>query len=232
MLPSCAAVAILTARLFAGVEKNPEESGEFGFKVSTVITFLILLISSLLTGIGVFVFDSIPAELFILPVLLFSGALFLTFSIRSGLPMVFPIALALTLTMSSLSGDVLPYVSRYPMKKFASHINQEKFKGPIAVYNLGSHRARLGILTGRMVVNLYSPDEMEEFLTTNQKIYLVIKESDWKKDFSKSDMEILKKDQIGSKTRIKSREIKDLFDVEKLGKVLSSTETIYFMSNK
>ena len=232
MLPSCAAVAILTARLFAGIEKNPEESGEFGFKVSTVITFLILLISSLLTGIGVFIFDSIPTELFILPVLLFSGALFLAFSIRSGLPMVFPIALALTLTMSSLSGDVLPYVSRYPMKKFASHINQEKFKGPIAVYNLGSHRARLGILTGRMVVKLHSPDEVEEFLRTNKKIYLVIKESDWKKDFSKSDMEILKKDQIGSKTRIKSREIKDLFDVEKLGKVLSSTETIYFMSNK
>ena len=232
MLPSCAAVAILTARLFAGIEKNPEESGEFGFKVSTVITFLILLISSLLTGIGVFIFDSIPVELFILPVLLFSGALFMAFSIRSGLPMVFPIALALILTMSSLRGDVLPYVSRYPMKKFASHINQEKFKGPIAVYNLGSHRARLGILTGRMVVNLYSPDEIEEFLTTNQKIYLVIKESDWKKDFSKSDMEIIKKDQIGSKTRIKSREIKDLFDVEKLGKVLSSTETIYFMSNK
>ena len=232
MIPSCAAVAILTARLFAGIEKNPEESGEFGFKVSTVITFLILLISSLLTGIGVFIFDSIPAELFILPVLLFSGALFLAFSIRSGLPMVFPIALALTLTMSSLSGDVLPYVSRYPMKKFASHINQEKFKGPIAVYNLGSHRARLGILTGRMVVKLHSPEEVEEFLRTNKKIYLVIKESDWKKDFSKSDMEILKKDQIGSKTRIKSREIKDLFDVEKLGKVLSSTETIYFMSNK
>jgi hypothetical protein len=83
-----------------------------------------------------------------------------------------------------------------------------------------------------MVVNLYSPDEMEEFLTTNQKIYLIIKESDWKNDFSKSDMKIIKKDQIGSKTRIKSKEIKDLFDVEKLGKVLSSTETIYFMSNK
>ena len=232
MLPSCAAVAILTARLFAGVEKNPEESGEFGFKVSTVITFLILLISSLLTGIGVFVFDSISAELFILPVLLFSGALFLAFSIRSGLPMVFPIALALTLTMSSLSGDVLPYVSRYPMKKFASHINQEKFKGPIAVYNLGSHRARLGILTGRMVVKLHSPDEVEEFLRTNKKIYLVIKESDWKKDFSKTNMKIIKKDQIGSKPRIKSNEITGLFDTKKLRNILSSTETLYFVSNK
>jgi len=232
MLPSCAAVAILTARLFAGIEKSPEESGEFGFKFSTVITFLILLISSLLTGIGVFIFDSIPIELFILPVLLFSGALFLTFSIRSGLPMVFPIALALTLTMSSLSGDVLPYVSRYPMKKFASHINQEKFKGPIAVYNLGSHRARLGILTGRMVVKLHSPEEVEEFLRTNKKIYLVIKESDWKKDFSKTNMKIIKKDQIGSKPRIESNEITGLFDTEKLGKILSSTETLYFMSNK
>ena len=232
MLPSCAAVAILTARLFAGIEKNPEESGEFGFKVSTVITFVILLISSLLTGVGIFIFDSIPTELFVLPILLFSGALFLAFSSRSGLPLVFPIALALTLTMASLSGDVLPYVSRYPMKKFASHINQEKFKGPIAVYKLGSHRARLGILTGRMVVKLHSPDEVEEFLRTSQKIYLVIKESDWEKDFSKADLEIIKKDQIGIKTRIKSNNIPDLFDLEKLGEVLNSTETLYFMSNK
>jgi len=118
------------------------------------------------------------------------------------------------------------------MKKFASHINQEKFKGPIAVYNLGSHRARLGILTGRMVVKLHSPDEVEEFLRTNKKIYLVIKESDWKKDLSKTDMEIIKKDQIGRKPRIESNEITGLFDTEKLGKILRSTETLYFMSNK
>jgi 4-amino-4-deoxy-L-arabinose transferase-like glycosyltransferase len=232
MLPSCAAVAILTARLFAGIEKNPAESGEFGFKLSTVITFVILLISSLLTGVGVFIFDSIPVELFILPVLLFSGTLSLAFSRRSGRPLVFPIALALTLTMASLSGDVLPYVSRYPMKKFAGHINQEKFKGPIAVYKLGSHRARLGILTGRMVVKLHTPGEVREFLRTSQKIYLVIKESDWEKDFSISDMKIIKKDQIGSKTRVESDEITGLFDTEKLRKVLSSTETLYFMSNK
>ncbi len=232
MLPSCAAVAILTARLFAGIEKNPKESGEFGFKFSTVITFVILLVFSLLTGVGVFIFDSIPAELFILPVSLFVGALSLAISSRSGLPLVFPIALALTLTMGSLSGDVLPYVSRYPMKKFASYINQEKLKGPIAIYKLGSHRARLGILTGRMVVTLHSPEEMEEFLKTNQKVYLVIKESDWKKEFPKTDLKIIKKDQIGVKTKIKSNEVAGLLDREKLNKILSSTETLYFMSNK
>jgi 4-amino-4-deoxy-L-arabinose transferase-like glycosyltransferase len=232
MLPSCAAVAILTARLFSGIEKNPAESGELGFKISIVITFVILLVSSLLTGVGVFILDSIPVELFILPVLLFSGALSLAFYSRSGRSMVFPVALALILTMASLSGDVLPHVSRYPMKKFASHINQEKFKGPIAVYKLGSHRARLGILTGRMVVKLHTPEEMEAFLRAGQKVYLVIKESDWEKDFSKADMEIIEKDQIGIKTRIKPNEITGLFDIEKLRKTLSSTETLYFMSNK
>jgi 4-amino-4-deoxy-L-arabinose transferase-like glycosyltransferase len=232
MLPSCAAVAILTARLFAGIEKNSAESGELGFKISIIITFVILLVSSLLTGVGVFILDSIPVELFILPVLLFSGALSLAFYSWSGRPPIFPVALALTLTVASLSGDVLPYVSRYPMKQFAGHINQEKFKGPIAVYKLGSHRARLGILTGRMVVKLHTPEEMEAFLQTNQKVYLVIKESDWEKDFSKTDMKIIEKDQIGVKTRIKPNEVSGLFDTEKLRKVLSSTETLYFMSNK
>ena len=190
------------------------------------------MVSSLLTGIGVFIIDSIPIELFVLPVLLFLGALSLAFSNQSGLPLVFPIALALTLTMASFSGDVLPYVSRYPMKKFANHINQEKFNGPIAVYKLGSHRARLGVLTGRMVVTLHSPSEMEEFLRTNQKVYLVIKESDWKKEFYTTDLKIISEDQIGKKTRIEPKEIVSLFNKKELKKVLNSTETLYFMSNK
>jgi 4-amino-4-deoxy-L-arabinose transferase-like glycosyltransferase len=232
MLPSCAAVAILTAKLFAGIEKNPEVTGEFGFKFSIVITFIILLVSSLLTGIGVFIIDSIPTKLFVLPVLLFLGALSLIFSSRLGLPLVFPIALALTLTMASFSGDVLPYFSRYPMKKFANQIIQEKFNGPIAVYKLGSHRARLGILTGKMVVTLHSPYEMEEFLRTNQKVYLVIKESDWKKEFYTADLEIISEDQIGKKTSLKPKKLTSLFNKEGLRKIVNSTETLYFMSNK
>jgi 4-amino-4-deoxy-L-arabinose transferase-like glycosyltransferase len=231
MLPSCAAVAILTAKLFAGIEKNRKETGEFGFKFSITITFIILLVCSILTGVGVFIIDSIPTKLFALPVLLFLGALSLVFSSRSSLPLVFPIALVLTLTMASFSGDVLPYVSRYPMKKFANYINQEKFNGPIAVYKLGSHRARLGILTGRMVLTLHSPHEMEEFLRTNQKVYLVIKESDWVGGYTK-DLKIISEDQIGKKTRIKPKEIKSLINKKELRKVLNSTEALYFISNK
>ena len=234
MLPSCAAVAILTARLFAGVEKNLKESGAFGFKISIIITLMILLISSVLTFAGIFIFDSIPVEFFILPVFLLVGTLSLVcfFWFKSVRGLVFPLTIILILTMASLSGDVLPYASRYPMKKFAAHINQENFKGPIAVYKLGSNRARLGILTGRRVVKLRSPEEVEEFFQTRQKIYLVIKESDWEKDFSILDMKIIKKDQMGRKTRIKPNEIPGLLDMEKLRGILNSTETLLFMSNQ
>jgi 4-amino-4-deoxy-L-arabinose transferase-like glycosyltransferase len=232
MLPSGAAVAILTAKLFAEIEKNPEVTDELGFKFSIVITFIILLVSSLLTGIGILLIDPIPKDLLVLPILLFLGALSLIFYSRSGLPLVFPIALVLTLAMASFSGNVLPYVSRYPMKKFANHINQEKFKGPIAIYKLGSHRAHLGILTGRMVVTLHSPYEVEEFLRTNQKVYLIIKESDWKKEFYMTGLEIISENQIGKKTRIKPKELTSLFNKKELRNILNSTETLYFMSNK
>ena len=140
-------------------------------------------------------------------------------------------ALVLTLTFSSLSGDVLPFVNRYPMKKFAEHINQENIREPIAIYKLGNHRARLGVLTGRTVVTLHSLQEAEKFLRTNQKKYLVIKKTDWENKFLNQKMEIIKTDQISVKTKIKSNEIKSLFNIEKLREIINSTETIYFMSN-
>ena len=139
-------------------------------------------------------------------------------------------ALVLILTFSSLSGDVLPFVNRYPMKKFAEHINQEKIKGPIAIYKLGNHRARLGVLTGRTVITLHSLRQAKNFLRTNQKNYLVIKKTDWENKFSNPEMKIIKTDQIRIKTRIKSTEIKNLFNIEKLRVSINSTETIYFMS--
>ena len=140
-------------------------------------------------------------------------------------------ALVLALTFSSLSGDVLPFVNRYPMKKFAEHINQEKISGPIAIYKLGNHRARLGVLTGRTVITLHSLQHAKNFLRTNQKKYLVIKKTDWEKEFSNPEMKIIKTDQIRSQTKIKSTEIKNLFNIEKLRVAINSTETIYFVSN-
>ena len=140
-------------------------------------------------------------------------------------------SVVLTLTFSFLSGDVLPFVHQYPMKKFAEHINQEKIREPIAIYKLGNHRARLGVLTGRTVVTLHSLQGAERFLKTTQKNYLVIKKTDWENNFLNQKLKIIKMDKIRVKTKIKSNEIKSLFNIEKLRKIINATETIYFMSN-
>ncbi len=234
MLPCCSAVAILTAKMFAEAEENSLELNYFGFNFSVISTVLIFLFFSIITSLGIFIHGSSPSAVFIFPLILFVGALIIIWWARLKSPgkMVLPMALVLTLTFSSLSGDVLPFVNRYPMKKFADHIIQEKIRGPIAIYKLGSHRARLGVLTGRTVVTLHSTHEFDKFLRKNQKTYLVVKKSDWENNFSNSEMKILMTDEIGVKTKVNSKEIKSLLIIEKIRKKLNSTETLYFMSNK
>ncbi|MZH15047.1 MAG: glycosyltransferase family 39 protein [Nitrospinae bacterium] len=233
MLPCCPAIALLTAKMFADAERNSSKSKIFGFNFSVFLTVFMFLGFSILAGLGLFVLGSDYLAVYILPLVLMVGAFTLIgFHRFKVFGKVAPlIALVLSLSFASSSGDVIPYINRYPMKKFANHINQENIKGPIAIYKLGSHRARLGVLTGRTVMTLNSPGEMEEFLKANQEAYLVIKQGDWEKKFSDSQMKIVLKDQIGIKNRIQPMEIKEFFNLEELGKVLNSTETLYFMKS-
>ena len=175
MLPCFSAVSILTAKMFADAEEASLKSRFTSLNLPIILTVLIFLALSILTGLGIFIHGSSPSAVFILPAILLLGASTLIWFVRlkSSERVVFPMALVLALTFSSLSGDVLPFVNRYPMKKFAEHINQEKIKGPIAIYKLGNHRARLGVLTGRTVITLHSLQQAKNFLRTNQKKYLV-----------------------------------------------------------
>tara|TARA_B100000686_G_scaffold265613_1_gene280117 strand:+ start:3 stop:1154 length:1152 start_codon:yes stop_codon:yes gene_type:complete len=233
MLPCCPAVAILTAKMFAEAEKNTFESKNFSFKIFIFLNIFIFLVFSILTCFGIFVLGSSNLELYILPALLmfcvFSLIGFYRFKIFG--KMVPLMALVLCISFASLSGDIIPTVNRYPMKKFATYINEKNIKGPIAIYKLGSHRARLGVLTGRTVITLRSPRELEEFLRSNQEAYLIIKKVEWEKKFSHSQMKIVMVDQIGIKIHIQPKEIKVLLNLEKLRKILNSTETLYFMKS-
>ena len=80
-------------------------------------------------------------------------------------------------------------------------------------------------------MTLHSLQGAERFLRTTQKKYLVIKKTDWENNFLDQKMKIIKTDKIRGKTKIKSNEIKSLFNIERLRKLINSTETIYFMSN-
>ena len=234
MLPCCPAFAILTAKIFSEAEKTPLQFNSLGFKGACFITFLTFLVLSIFAAIGVYIFDTGPADIFLLPVIMLTGviSLILFYRSKSCEKMVVSLSLVLILIFSSLSGDVLPFVNRYPMKQFANYINQENFKGPIAVYKLGNNRARLGVLTGRPVTLLHSQIEIGKFLETNKKIYLIIKKSDWEKEISNSEMKILDTDKVGIKTNFRGNEIMSFFDIGKLREKLNSTETLFFVSNK
>ena len=233
MLPCCPAVAILTAKMFAEAEKDTFKSKLLSFKFPIFSTIFIFIGFSILAGSGLFVLGSSNLEVYILPALLmfcaFSLIGFYRFKVFG--KMIPLMALVLSVSFASLSGDIIPFVNRYPMKKFANHINEKIIKVPIAIYKLGSHRARLGVLTGRTVITLRSPRELEEFLGANQEAYLVIKKVDWEKKIFHSKMKIVVVDEIGIKNRIQLKEIKDLLNLEKLRKILNSTETLYFMKS-
>lgn len=234
MLPCCPVFAILTAKFFSDAEKTPINFGVLGFKGAHFISFLILLILSVFGAIGVFIYGAGPVGIFLMPLTLLIGAISFIwfFRFKSYGKMVFSVSLSLVLTFSFLSGDVIPFVNRYPMKKFSNYINQKNFKGPIAVYKLGNNRARLGVLTGRPVAMLHSQIEFEKFLRKNQKVYLVVKQSDWEKEISNLEMKILEDDQIGIKINFIGNEIMNLFDIGKLRQKALSTENLYLMSNK
>lgn len=231
MLPGCPAFAMLTAKIFAEAEKNPLAFNVWGFKGFYFISFFIL---SIFSAAGIFIYKANSAFILFLPVVFLLGAvsIILFFRFSFSVKMILPLSLMLVLTFSFLSGDALPLASRYPMKKFADYIKQENFKGPIGIYELGSHRARLGILTGRTVITLHSPADVEKFMGRAQKTYLVIKESDWKKEFSIPGTEIVHTDQIAVKAKVGIREIINPYNFDKLKEKLNSTETVYFLRNK
>ena len=82
-----------------------------------------------------------------------------------------------------------------------------------------------------MVLNLLNI-RLKMNLIDTQKIYLVVKQSDWEKEISNLEMKIVEDDQIGIKINFIGNEIMNLFDIGKLRQKLLSTENLYLMSNK
>ena len=54
----------------------------------------------------------------------------------------------------------------------------------IGLYQLGSHRARMGVLTGLPSLNLNNPEEVTRFIQPEKNIYIVMRQSDWQNKFS------------------------------------------------
>ena len=103
--------------------------------------------------------------------------------------MVITLGIIQVITLTSLNGDALSFINRYPMKTFANHILADpQVNKQIGLYQLGNHRARMGVLTGLPSIYLNNPEELKQFIQSGKNIYVVMRQSDWKNKFSNLPM--------------------------------------------
>ena len=236
MLPASSAVAILTAKFFADLERMKDGFDWPGLKGPAILTGIIFFVAGLFSAVTMYVLDLfyfIPLRVFVLPVVFFMGG-FAVLGLRKimqGRKHIFTISFALVLAFSFLSVDVLSYINRYPMKLFSERILKEKFSGPIAVYRLGNQKARLGVLTGQKVIKIYVPGQLAEFLKTDKDVLIVMKEEDYRNNFSGISLKIVMEDLVWLEGHIDWDKMKELLGKAESGDFSSLTEKIYLLSN-
>jgi 4-amino-4-deoxy-L-arabinose transferase-like glycosyltransferase len=235
MLPASSAVAILVAKFFADMEKG--EADWSGYKVTAILTGIVLLVVAILSGAALYFVNliySVPTHFFVFP------ALFLVVGVgvfrfrkkRQYGKQVFTISFALVFAFSFLSGDILPHLSRYPMKLFSEKILADNFSGSTGVYRLGNQRAKLGVLTGRKVFGFSHPSQIQQFIDTDDRVLIVMRETDLQKSFSSAPLKIVAEDIAWLRGRVDWERTKELFGKAESVGVSSLTEKIYLLSNK
>jgi len=94
------------------------------------------------------------------------------------------------------------------MKKFADHILTSPQLGKrIGLYRLGSHRARMGVMTGLPSIYLNNAEELKLFIEAENNVYIVMRQSDWDSGLYNLPMNITATDTGWKKLRISKAKI-------------------------
>ena len=213
MLPVSAPIVMITAQFFSNLTDSPNGFQSSTFKVPfyLAITFYFLIFT--LTAIGILFLVPhflAPAGLIALSVLSLFGVVlvFILYKLKKYFPLIIALSIVQLITLTSLSGESLSYFNRYPMKKFANHIlTDPKLEKRIGLYRLGNHRARIGVMTGLPSIYIKSPEELELFIKSGNNIYVIMRQSDLKNEFSDLPMTITATDTAWKKIRLSKDKI-------------------------
>ncbi|MCH8156204.1 MAG: glycosyltransferase family 39 protein [Nitrospinae bacterium] len=216
MLPTSPAIAMITAHFLARMASIPNGCQQKAFKIPFYLTVLIYFLFAVLTGISVTLIHSVfpvPFFLSLLPgVFLFgAGLLLLLYWSRKIIALTVALSLIQVVTLASLSGDALPFFNRYPMKAFAEEIlSAPQTEKRIGLYQLGNHRARMGVLTGLPSIYLNNPEELKQFVQSEGKIFVVMRESDWREEFSDLSLTLQATDSGWKKGRLDQNKLRQI----------------------
>ena len=213
MLPVSAPIAMITAHFLSQLIETPRNFQRKTFKVPFYLTaiFYILIVTLTWTGILFFLpFSQPPVGLLSLSTLSTFGLifLFLFYKTKKYFSMIIALSIIQIITLTSLSGNSLSFFNRYPMKKFANQILADsQVEKRIGLYQLGNHRARMGVMTGLPSIYLNNPEELKLFIETQNNVYIVMRQSDWQSEFRNLPITITATDTGWGKKPIDKEEI-------------------------
>ena len=213
MLPVSAPIAMITAHFLSQLIETPRNFQRKTFKVPFYLTviFYILIVTLTWTGILFFLpFSQPPVGLLFLTTLSTFGLiiLFQFYKAKKYFSMIIALSIIQIITLTSLSGNSLSFFNRYPMKKFANQILADsQVEKRIGLYQLGNHRARMGVMTGLPSIYLNNPEELKLFIETQNNVYIVMRQSDWQSEFRNLPITITATDTGWGKKSLDKEEI-------------------------
>jgi hypothetical protein len=213
MLPVSVPIVMITAHFLSQLIETPRNFQRKTFKAPFYLTVIFYILIVTLTWAGIFFFlpfSQPPVGLLSLSTLSTFGLvfLFLFYKTKKYFSMIIALSIIQIITLTSLSGNSLSFFNRYPMKKFANQILADsQIEKRIGLYQLGNHRARMGVMTGLPSIYLNNPEDLKLFIETQNNVYIVMRQSDWQSEFRNLPITITATDTGWKKKSLDKEEI-------------------------
>ncbi len=238
LLPASPAIVMLLAHFWVALMQSPRGFRSAVFQIPFYLTLCLYLLITVALGAAVILFNSfqpVPFNVHFTPLFLATGivVVFVMHLFRKKTPLILTLATLQILTFGLIHGEALPYFNRYPMKTFASTIQQSaEGSERIGVYRLGSHQARIGVLTGHPAKYIFTPEDLRDFLNTEDTVYLVMRDEDWQSQFHELSLQLQTSDSIWKKRRVKWQELKEMWQKKLDLQSPDFVETVHLFTNR
>jgi len=239
MLPASPAMALIAADFLSRRIIQARAFNRTAFKFPFIFTVGIYFVLAIATGLVALNYSSTfsrPLSLLILPGFLTSGALMILMLYRwqKNRWLILAMALFQIAVMTPLNGDLIAYLRGYPMQNISRDIlKNSQGREWIGVYAPLFHHARLEILTLHPAIRIKSLNELNDFLNTDNKIFILIREQDYSTEIRKLPLTVLTTRKLRVKSKIKLKEAWELLQTKGLsGASEGSFETVVLLTNR
>ncbi len=237
LLPLSPPLAMITGFFLCQLaDKKPIPSAYL--KYPLIATLGLYAIISLAGGVALWMIHplfEVPLPVILMPLCLGLGSLALWRMYHTGdrFRLILSLAFLQIIFLGLLNGAAHPFLDRYPMKYFSEVIRaQGNGNEKITAFQMGSHRARLGILTGQMTVNVEETSAITDLAASPHPGYIVMREEDWNAHFQSLPLKIIARDTGWKKNGKKGRMITSIWQEGILSQKDNLLETYFLLGAK